>query len=272
MGIENFGKGSLEQPSREVGRQFSDSERPQSSIELPERDGMEKNIRFPDSERPADNYIEMPDSKFFDAYESKSGGLQEPYRSYMENGKYESVEDMCNDLKLDTPDIKLPQDERTVLNEGDIISHKKDAREADIPRHIPTINEGLEGKTYPGTDVKYEKHTFLYNGEKVEGVFPVFHSKFELFIPKELRNASDTEQFKYCVQQLAERVEKDPEFAKQFTPRQLEQIKNGEPRISGLTWHHNEIPGKMQLVDANEHSICRHTGGRSIWGGGSECR
>ena len=51
-----------------------------------------------------------------------------------------------------------------------------------------------------------------------------------------------------------------------------EQIKNGEPRISGLTWHHNEIPGKMQLVDATEHSTCRHTGGRSIWGGGSDCR
>ena len=57
-----------------------------------------------------------------------------------------------------------------------------------------------------------------------------------------------------------------------FTPRQLEQIRNGEPRISGKTWHHNEVPGKMQLVDSDEHDICRHTGGRSIWGGGSEYR
>lgn len=56
------------------------------------------------------------------------------------------------------------------------------------------------------------------------------------------------------------------------TPRQLEQIKNGEPRISGLTWHHNEVLGEMQLVNAEEHGICRHTGGRSIWGGGSDCR
>ena len=55
-------------------------------------------------------------------------------------------------------------------------------------------------------------------------------------------------------------------------PRQIEQIKAGAPRISGLTWHHTEVPGKMQLVDAKLHDKCRHTGGRNIWGGGSDCR
>lgn len=140
------------------------------------------------------------------------------------------------------------------------------------PRHITTINEGLEGKTYPGTNVEYRICTVILNGERVEGVFPQFCSKFDTRLPKELRNASDTEQFKYCTQKLAERIENVPELAKQFTPRQLEQIKNGEPRISGLTWHHNEVPGEMQLVNAEEHGICRHTGGRSIWGGGSDCR
>lgn len=49
-------------------------------------------------------------------------------------------------------------------------------------------------------------------------------------------------------------------------------VLNGEPRISGLTWHHTEHPGVMQLVNSNVHSMCRHTGGRSIWGGGSDCR
>ena len=77
---------------------------------------------------------------------------------------------------------------------------------------------------------------------------------------------------KYCTKQLAERIERNPQFAKKFTPRQLEQIRNGEPRISGMTWHHSEISGKMQLVDANDHSAARHTGGRSIWGGGRESR
>lgn len=146
---------------------------------------------------------------------------------------------------------------------------KKDVSE---PRHIKTINEDFAGKTYPGTDINYRKHVFRLNGEKVEGVFPVFESKFNTLLPKGLRNASDTEQFKYCTERLKQRIERDSEFAKQFTPRQLEQIKDGEPRISGLTWHHNEIPGKMQLIDATEHAICRHTGGRSVWGGGSDYR
>lgn len=146
---------------------------------------------------------------------------------------------------------------------------KKDVNE---PRYIKTINEDLVGKIYPGTDIPYKKRTFRLNGEKVEGVFPVFNSKFDTILPPNLRNASDTEQFKYCTEKLRQRIERDPEFAKQFTPRQLEQIKAGEPRISGLTWHHNEKPGKMQLVSSADHERCRHTGGRSIWGGGSDCR
>lgn len=142
--------------------------------------------------------------------------------------------------------------------------------ERDNIRHIPTINEGMEGKTVNG--VKFAKRVFTLNGEKVEGVFPVFKSEFECKLPENMYTASDNEQMKYCTKKLAEKIERDSEFAKKFTPRQLEQIRNGEPRISGLTWHHNEVPGKMQLVNAEDHSAARHTGGRSIWGGGSESR
>ena len=139
-------------------------------------------------------------------------------------------------------------------------------------RHITTINESLGGKIYNGTNVEYRKHTFRLNGEKVEGVFPRFDSMFDTRLPRNLWNASDAEQFKYCTEKLKLRIENDPEFAKKFTPRQIEQIKAGAPRISGLTWHHNEIPGKMQLVNSETHEKCRHTGGRSVWGGGSGCR
>lgn len=139
-------------------------------------------------------------------------------------------------------------------------------------RHITTINERLDRHKFPGTDVNYKKHRFMLDGEKVEGVFPKFESKFDTVLPKDLRMASDTEQFKYCTQRLAKELEVNPSSEKQFTARQLEQIKNGEPRISKLTWHHNEIPGKMQLVNADIHNTCKHTGGKSIWGGGTACR
>lgn len=144
--------------------------------------------------------------------------------------------------------------------------------EVKSPRHIDTINEGLAGQTYPGTNVEYRKHIFKISGEKVEGVFPKFDSQFDTCLPSNLRRASDTEQFRYCTERLQQKIERDPDFASCFTSRQIEQIKDGAPRIAGLTWHHNEIPGRMQLVDAHDHQVCRHTGGRSIWGGGSSYR
>jgi A nuclease of the HNH/ENDO VII superfamily with conserved WHH len=37
----------------------------------------------------------------------------------------------------------------------------------------------------------------------------------------------------------------------------------------GLTWHHHQDTGRMQLVDRAEHeAFVPHTGGMSIWGGG----
>lgn len=139
-------------------------------------------------------------------------------------------------------------------------------------RHIKTINEDLAGTTYPGTDVCYRKRVIWLNGERVEGVFPVFDSSFDTQLPRNLWMASDERQFKYCTERLKAQVESDPDLAAKFTARQLQQIKNCEPRISGYTWHHNEISGKMQLVDAGTHAICRHTGGKSLWGGGADYR
>ena len=40
----------------------------------------------------------------------------------------------------------------------------------------------------------------------------------------------------------------------------------------GFTWHHSQIPGKMQLVPTDIHVSARHRGGQSIWGGGAENR
>ena len=140
--------------------------------------------------------------------------------------------------------------------------------EINSKERISTRNEGYEGMRYPGTDVEYRRRTINIDGKKVEGVFPKFDSFYDTKLPKELYKASDYEQFKYCTKQLARRITFDPMLKSQFTPRQLTQIMNGEPRISGLTWHHNETPGKMQLVNSWEHAICRHTGGRSLWGGG----
>lgn len=138
------------------------------------------------------------------------------------------------------------------------------------PRHIPTINEKYEGRKYPGTNVEYRKHTFRLNGEKVEGVFPVFESKFNTYITKNYWNKTRASHEAICNKKLVTALENNPGLERNFTPRQLSIIKNSRSIAgTGLTWHHTEIPGKMQLVDTRIHTTCRHTGGYSIWGGGA---
>lgn len=40
----------------------------------------------------------------------------------------------------------------------------------------------------------------------------------------------------------------------------------------GFTWHHSEDSGVLQLVNEEAHAQTAHTGGRAIWGGGTESR
>lgn len=187
-------------------------------------------------------------------------------------GEYPEGDDGFTEIPEDRASYHDAENRNMPLVKEEIEVSENTKNEVKSPRHITTINEDLAEQKYPGTNIEYGKHIFQLYGELVEGVFPEFFSKFEVNLPENLLKASDTEQFRYCTEKLRTAIENNPELEKRFTPRQLEQIKNGEPRISGLTWHHSEIPGKMQLVNAAEHSICRHTGGRSIWGGGAECR
>ena len=140
------------------------------------------------------------------------------------------------------------------------------------PRSIKTINDGLAGQNHPETGVPYvEKEVVTDTGEKVKGVFPQFESKVDIQLPEDLQQAPDRTQFAECNKQLQEKVANDPELRSQFTEDQLADIEDGYTP-EGYTWHHNEEIGKMQLVDTDIHSQTRHTGGRNIWGGGTENR
>lgn len=128
--------------------------------------------------------------------------------------------------------------------------------------HLDTIRQDLEGKTAEN-GVPYARRTVEYRGEKIEGVFPKFHSVFDTKLdPDKLRTPAFA---KYCNADLKEQVEQNPKLREKFTPDQLNDIVNGKtPR--GYVWHHNEEPGRMQLVDQVEHEGARHTGGSYIWG------
>lgn len=140
-----------------------------------------------------------------------------------------------------------------------------------VIEYFPCRNEGLANDMHPITGVPFEKKIITVDGRAFEVVVPIFDSKFDAKLPNDKLKASDADQFMECNKQLKEAIENDQDLREQFTPEQLEQIKNGDTP-DGYTWHHDAEVGKMQLVDTRTHQLTGHTGGKVIWGGGSENR
>lgn len=149
---------------------------------------------------------------------------------------------------------------------------KSDTENSDESIYIICRNESLEGDCHPISGIEFERKTVeLPDGIKVEGVFPKFESKFDAQLDESQYNESDAKHFKEANKQLKEAIENDPELRSQFTEEQLEQIEAGDTP-EGYVWHHSEEPGTLQLVDSTAHTQTGHTGGRTVWGGGSENR
>ena len=141
-----------------------------------------------------------------------------------------------------------------------------------IHYNLLTRNQALEGDVHPITGVPFERKTVTdAEGNAVTGVFPEFESLFDAQLPKDMLKSSDKEQFAECNKQLSDAVSKAPDLFKMLSGEQLDQIRNGDTP-DGYTWHHHEEPGKMQLAKSDIHALTGHTGGRSIWGGGSDFR
>ncbi|MDM5212685.1 T7SS effector LXG polymorphic toxin [Peribacillus sp. NJ4] len=101
--------------------------------------------------------------------------------------------------------------------------------------------------------------------------FPIFQSKFEIYLPEKYFLETDAAQFEYLSKTLSEEIISIPELAEKFTAKEYEVLKEGRvPKT--LTWHHHQETGRMQIVDYFEHQAAGHTGGRAIWGGGESGR
>ena len=195
------------------------------------------------------------------------------------NSPYElSDAETSENAAIDNLNSKIESD--GLNNEASESSNEIEITQADIDRafegtsnfDIHTRNEGLEGDCHPRTGVEFVRKTVEdAEGNQVTGVFAKFESTFDAQLPDDMLKSSDREQFSECNRQLKDAIANDPELFKKFTPDQLEQIENGDTP-DGYTWHHNEEKGKMQLVDSDIHAQTGHTGGRAIWGGGSEFR
>lgn len=184
------------------------------------------------------------------------------------NDLWPETKQQNNDQPMSPADIG-----REAWKKADI---EETATHSDIPRYVITRNETLENDRHPITGVCFEKRVVeLPDGEKIEGVFPRFESIFDAKIPENLYLQPDRVQFRECNRQLAQVIEKSPELSKLFSEEQHEQIKDGiydGTAPDGYVWHHDAEAGKLQLVDFETHSHTGHTGGRSLWGGGSNSR
>lgn len=146
-----------------------------------------------------------------------------------------------------------------------------EVRVADSP-YMKCRNEGLAGKVHEVSGVLFEQKTIeLPGGTVLEGVFPNFEHPFEANLDETSYDSRDARQFREANDQLKGAIEESPDLRNMFTEEQLEEIEYGDTP-DGYIWHHGEEPGSLQLVDKAIHEQTAHTGGRSIWGGGSENR
>ncbi|MBT2216285.1 HNH endonuclease [Virgibacillus dakarensis] len=173
-------------------------------------------------------------------------------RSIVPKG-YESVDDFLKVI-----------DDTTIKEHGydsieefkTVVGHVDDYLNASPKNNI--INKGLAG----GKHVKGVDYDVLG--------FPIFKGddvKFSLKLKESLFKATDDTQFKECTIMLKRAIEKGEVSKDLFTAKQLRDIENGEARIKGLTWHHHQVPGKMQLVVSKTHKV-NHLGGNKLWGDG----
>lgn len=174
---------------------------------------------------------------------------------YNEDGTRELTEEEKQELKekLGWSDDKL---KKCTIDENGVIHYKTDRCD-------------LEGKTSEN-GVPYERRTIEINGVKIEGVFPKFESAFDTQLNPD--NYKSKSYAKECNAKLKEAIQNDPELRSKFTPEQIKDIEEGRTP-TGYVWHHNEEPGKMQLVKREDHDRAiggaAHTGGNSLWGADS---
>lgn len=193
------------------------------------------------------NDSETSDEKDSDESEETTDNAEKKTRELTEEEKQELKD------KLGWSDEKI---KKCTIDEDGVIHYKTDRSD-------------LEGKESEN-GVPYERKTIEINGVKIEGVFPVFDSVFDTELAPD--NLTTKAYAKECNAKLKEAIEKDPELRSQFTEEQLNDIEEGRTP-TGYVWHHNEEPGKMQLVQREDHDKvlggAAHTGGNSLWGANS---
>ncbi|TYR73462.1 HNH endonuclease [Rossellomorea vietnamensis] len=120
-----------------------------------------------------------------------------------------------------------------------------------------------------------EKYLFIGSFNDRDNV-PVplsLESQFGVVLAEDVYLATDEIHFSIANDTLYQSIQTDPDLADKLglTSSEVAGLKFGHTP-DGFVWHHAEQPGVLQLVDEDLHQNTGHTGGRDIWGGGSDNR
>jgi len=118
-------------------------------------------------------------------------------------------------------------------------------------------NAKLANTIHPETGVPFDSRGF-----------PIFdkHVVYETRISGNLAVESSATHMRKATKQLKHALEQNPALKSQFNEQQLRDIFSAKPKIDGLTWHHHQERGRMQLIPFDIHKITKHPGGMSLWG------
>lgn len=178
------------------------------------------------------------------------------------NNKYEEVVEVefeNRDYPIITYNLNV-EDNHTYYIEADrILTHnmgKKNPCFDEFSKPIGRLN--MAGKTHPISGVKFD-----------DDGFPLFKSEHDMYLePGDYLKSRGTH-FDRASKSLYKDIKNNPVLASKFTKKEIEIFKaGGVPKR--FTWHHNQEPGLMQLVDRIIHRKTGHDGGFSIWGPGNK--
>uniref|UniRef100_UPI0013FDF237 HNH endonuclease n=2 Tax=unclassified Pseudoalteromonas TaxID=194690 RepID=UPI0013FDF237 len=162
-----------------------------------------------------------------------------------------------------TTQVYIKTQKPMLTKDGMVIPYGKTEADA-ISIQMPKGAEKGKSFTKNGKTITYDKDGF-----------PIFNSKFDVTLDaSHLGTQKHGKHFQAANESIRKALIDDPSLAKKMnlTPMQHKFFMKSpsvQSKPPGLTWHHHQDLGKMQLISSIEHkTFLPHTGGMSIWGGG----
>lgn len=90
--------------------------------------------------------------------------------------------------------------------------------------------------------------------------FPIFDDVAEFETRITLTPGKADADMRAATRKLREEINSGRIDADGFSAEQLKAIQGGKERIPGLTWHHHQDRGRMQLIDRDIHGEVKHIG------------